>query len=170
MNKQQRVLAIASGGGHWHQLMQLREALPPHQTIYASPLPKAGTGLADEPYWRITDGNRDTKGKLLICLVQLLLLIAWHRPHMVISTGAAPGYLAMRLARLHGARCLFIDSVANAGELSLSARLARDSGYTVYSQWPEVATAEKVNFAGAVFSALHYKTESVERPDREVAE
>ena len=136
-------------------MMQLRPALPSRDTVYVSPLPKASTGLGDQRYARITDGNQHTKLRLLICLCQLAVIVLRHRPAVVISTGAAPGYLAMRLARLLGARCLFIDSIANASELSLSARLARDSGYTVYSQWPDVAVTQKVGFAGAVFSALH---------------
>ena len=157
MIRSNKVLAIASGGGHWHQLMQLRPALPEKTTVYVSPLPKVATGLGDEAYARITDGNQHTKAKLLICLLQLAVIILRHRPAVVLSTGAAPGYLAMRLARLLGARCLFIDSIANAGELSLSARLAKQSGYAVYSQWPEVAATQDVGFAGAVFSALHDK-------------
>ena len=152
-----KVLAVASGGGHWHQLMQLRPALPADRTVFVSPLPKPATGLVDEPYAQITDGNQHTKFKLLICLIQLAFIILRHRPAVVVSTGAAPGYLAMRLARLFGARCLFIDSIANAGELSLSATLAKKSGYTVYSQWPDVASAEGVGFAGAVFSVVHEK-------------
>ena len=159
MMRSDKILAIASGGGHWHQLMQLRPSLPHGRTVYASPLPKVATSLADEPYRQITDGNQNTKLRLLICLIQLAGLIIRHRPCMVISTGAAPGYLAMRLARLFGAQCLFIDSIANAGELSLSAKLANNSGYTVYSQWPDVAAEHDVFFAGAVFSALHDHTQ-----------
>ena len=46
------------------------------------------------------------------------------RPHVIVTTGAAPGYIAIRLGRILGARTVFLDSMANAEKLSLSAHLA----------------------------------------------
>ena len=42
------------------------------------------------------------------------------RPDVVITTGAAPGYFAVRIGKLLGARVVWVDSIANAEELSLS--------------------------------------------------
>jgi UDP-N-acetylglucosamine:LPS N-acetylglucosamine transferase len=73
------------------------------------------------------------------------------RPHVVITTGAAPGYVAIRLAKLLGARTMFIDSVANARELSLSAKLAEGHADRLLTQWPSVATSTGADYAGSVF-------------------
>jgi UDP-N-acetylglucosamine:LPS N-acetylglucosamine transferase len=72
------------------------------------------------------------------------------RPDVVISTGAAGGYFAIRIARLIGARTVFIDSVANTRQLSISARLARKVADVVLSQWPSVAEKNGVQYRGAV--------------------
>ena len=56
-----------------------------------------------------------------------------------IVEGAAGGYLAIRIARLFGARTMFIDSIANARELSMSARLSLKVADRVLCQWPRVA-------------------------------
>jgi hypothetical protein len=72
------------------------------------------------------------------------------RPHVVISTGAAGGYLAIRIARLIGARTVFIDSIANTRHLSVSARLAQQAADLVLSQWPAVAAQTGAQYRGAV--------------------
>jgi hypothetical protein len=68
----------------------------------------------------------------------------------VVSTGAAGGVLAIRIARLIGARTMFIDSIANARELSISARLALGVADRVLSQWPGVAEQTGAEYRGAV--------------------
>ncbi len=71
------------------------------------------------------------------------------RPDIVVSTGAAPGYLAIRLAKLVGARTVWIDSVANVDELSLSGQLASERVDLCLTQWPHLA-AGPVCYRGSV--------------------
>ena len=71
------------------------------------------------------------------------------RPHVVISTGAAPGYLALRAGKLLGARTIWIDSVANVEELSLSGRMSSSVADLCLTQWPHLADGD-VGYAGAV--------------------
>ena len=60
------------------------------------------------------------------------------RPDVVISTGAAPGYFALRFGGLLGARTLWLDSIANAEELSLSGTKASRFADLTLTQWPEL--------------------------------
>ena len=71
------------------------------------------------------------------------------RPDVVVSTGAAPGYLALRCAKLLGARTVWIDSVANVEELSLSGRIASTKADLCLTQWPHLA-AGPVGYEGSV--------------------
>ena len=68
----------------------------------------------------------------------------------MISTGAAPGYIAIRLAKLIGARTMFLDSIANANELSLSAHLVKRHADRLITQWPGVAAKTGADFHGSV--------------------
>jgi hypothetical protein len=68
---------------------------------------------------------------------------------VVISTGAAPGYLAIRFARLLKARTLWIDSVANVEELSMSGRMASQAADLCLTQWPHLADG-RIRYLGAV--------------------
>ncbi len=96
------------------------------------------------------DANKDTPLRLVLCVLRLVWIILRVRPDVVVSTGAAGGFLAIRIARLIGARTMFIDSIANARELSISARLALGVADRVLSQWPRVAELTGAEYRGAV--------------------
>lgn len=145
-----RLLAVASGGGHWVQLMRLRPAFAHSETVYASVHPKAPLDIGDARYHSYLDANKDTKIGLLIMALQIFLLVAWYRPDRVVSTGAAGGYFACRFGRWFGAKTLFIDSIANAETLSLSARLSLPHADQVFSQWPEVSRREGGTYHGSI--------------------
>ncbi len=145
-----RILAVSSGGGHWVQMLRLRPAFADKQVTYAS----VGTSRADDvapaSYHSIPDANRAQKIKLLWLLMKLSWLVLRVRPDVVISTGAAPGYLAVRIGRMLGARTLFLDSIANAEELSLSANLAKRHCDLVLTQWPHLADNDGPGYRGSV--------------------
>lgn len=145
-----RVLAIASGGGHWVQLMRLRPAFKDSDMIYASVHDTPPVEIGQARYHRFQDANKDTKFALLLMALQIFLLMAWYRPHRVISTGAAGGYFACRFGRWFGAKTLFVDSIANAETMSLSARLSLSHADQVFSQWADVSAREGGQFHGSV--------------------
>lgn len=145
-----RVLAVASGGGHWVQLMRMRPAFDGCDVHYASVDPSAAAAVAPAPLHVYPDANKDTKLRLALAALRLLWIVLMLRPDVVVSTGAAGGYLAIRFARLLGARTMFVDSIANARRLSVSAELARGKACRVLSQWPAVARATGTEFRGAV--------------------
>ncbi len=148
--RRRRVLAVSSGGGHWVQLLRLRPAFDGTEIHYATVDPTARAMVAPAPVHIYPDANKDTKLRLIVSALRLAVIVLRVRPDIVISTGAAGGYLAIRLARLIGARTVFIDSVANTRQLSVSARLAQRAADLVLSQWPAVAAASGAQYRGAV--------------------
>lgn len=145
-----RLLAVASGGGHWVQLMRLRAAFDGAEVHYATVDASAAAKVAPAPVHLYPDANKGTKLRLIMAALRLAIIVAKVRPDVVISTGAAGGYLAIRFAKLLGARTMFIDSIANARQLSISATLARKVAHRVLCQWPEVAARSGTEFRGAV--------------------
>jgi len=145
-----RVLAVSSGGGHWVQLMRLRPAFEGAEMHYATVDASVASEVAPAPLHLFPDANKDTRLRLLLCALKLAWIVLRTRPDVVVSTGAAGGYLAIRLGRMIGARGLFIDSIANAADLSVSARLSRGVADRVLTQWPEVARATGADYRGAV--------------------
>ena len=144
------VLAVSSGGGHWVQMQRLTPAFAGADVHFATTDPSAAAGTDPARVHVFPDANKDTPLRLLLCLLRLSWIVLRVRPDVVVSTGAAGGFLAIRLARLIGARTMFIDSIANARELSISARLALGVADRVLSQWPRVAEVTGAEYRGAV--------------------
>ena len=145
-----KVLAIASGGGHWVQLMRLRPAFADAKMTFVTVRPTYQSDVPGEDFRVIPDATRWNKFKLLFMAAKIFWIVATVRPDVVVSTGAAPGYFAIRFGRWLGARTCWLDSIANAEELSLSGQQIRPHASIVLTQWPHVAESSGVEFAGSV--------------------
>ncbi|WP_019515189.1 hypothetical protein [Sphingomonas sp. Mn802worker] len=144
-----RILAIASAGGHWDQMMRLRAAFVGHDVTFVT----THDGLAQRAgvvATLVPDCNRNERWRTIACAARLAVLILWRRPHVIVTTGALPGVIGIALGRLVRARTLWIDSIANGEEMSLSGRRARSLATRCVSQWPGVSHAEQVEHWGAV--------------------
>lgn len=145
-----RVVAIASGGGHWQQLMLMRDGYAGGDVLYLTTLPGLPEQYEASPARIIPDCNRNELGNVIRCVASLARILIMHRPHVIISTGALPGVIALALGRLIGARTIWVDSVANAEEMSMSGKLAKRFAHLWLSQWEHVAAEAGADYAGAV--------------------
>lgn len=148
--RRKRVLAVASAGGHFQQLMRMRPGYEAHDVHYITTLPGLADSFGAAPARLAPDCNADRPLRAMACAVVMLWHVLRVRPHVIVTTGALPGVLALVCGRLIGTRTLWIDSVANAEELSSSGRLARRVAHVTLSQWPAVAEAEGVRFEGSI--------------------
>lgn len=130
--------------------MRLRPAFAGCQITFATVERESALDVNGHRFFNVPDGNRDTKLSLLWMALKVFWVVLMVRPHVVVSTGAAPGYFACRFGKLVGAKTLFIDSVANAEDMSLSAKLATSHASKVFSQWPRVAQKFGVECHGSV--------------------
>ena len=150
-----RVLAVSSRGGHWDELLRVRKALRDCDVVWVTTLGPLARDLPGERVLIVPEVSRWDRLRLVWCAIRVALIILSVRPDAAISTGAAPGFLALRIAAALGVRTLWLDSVANADELSLSGRKALAFASVVLTQWPELAESESANgrkprFAGSV--------------------
>lgn len=145
-----RVLAIASGGGHWVQLLRLRPAFEGARVTYVSVRPAYASDVPGERFMAINDATRWDKVGLLKMALRLLLIMLRVRPDVVISTGAAPGYFAIRLGRLLGARTIWLDSIANVEEMSMTGMLVKDKASLWLTQWSHLAGEDGPECHGSV--------------------
>ena len=120
-------------------------------------LPEEGTGqasYADEVqgcrFYKVTDATRWSRWDLLRMIVEIAWIVLRERPDVVVSTGAAPGVVALRVGKWLGARTVWLDSIANVEQMSLSGQRVREFADLRLSQWPDVATADGAVFKGAV--------------------
>jgi Oligosaccharide biosynthesis protein Alg14 like len=148
--RKQKVLAVASAGGHWVQLLRLRSAFERHNALYMSTNPDLARETAGARYVLVRDANMGDKIALLILASQVLLVIVRERPDVVVTTGAAPGFFALVIGKMFRAKTIWIDSIANAEELSLAGRKVRHWADHWLTQWPALAKKDGPRYLGSV--------------------
>ncbi len=148
-----KILALSSGGGHWVQLQRLLPAFAGQRLFLATTESDAravADALGAERFDVVVDASRWSRLALLRSALQTLWLTLRVRPDVVISTGAAPGYFAVLFGKLVGARTIWVDSIANADELSLSGAKAGRVVDLWLTQWPHLARDGGPFFRGSV--------------------
>ncbi len=149
-DKPKTIVVIASGGGHWIQLTRLRAAIDDCKIIFVTTLAGYREQVSPNQFYVVRDASRWDKIGLLIQAFQIYWILIRNRPDAVITTGAAPGYFAIRIGKWLGARTVWIDSIANAEELSLSGRKAGKHVDLWLTQWPHLAKRDGPYYFGAV--------------------
>lgn len=145
-----KILAVASGGGHWTQLTRLRKVFEGHDVAFVGVKEIYRSDVDSHRFYEVPDVSRLHKWSIVFLIWKLLFILIKERPDVVITTGSAPGMLALRLAKLFGARTVWIDSIANVEEMSLSGRKARKSADLWLTQWPHLADTDGPDFLGSV--------------------
>lgn len=151
MEEKKKILAVASIGGHWVQLLRIVKPLQTnYDVVYVSTHEKCATLVNGLKFHVITDFSRWNLWKAIPASFKVLWMLVKERPSVVLTTGAAPGLLVILFAKFLFIKTIWIDSIANASELSGSGKLALYVADHVYTQWPDLAKG-KVKYAGNVF-------------------
>lgn len=145
-----KVLAVSSGGGHWVQLRRIAPAFEGAEVVYVSVEQSYRAQVNGARFRLVPDATRWSRWGLLRLAIAMGRILLEERPDVIISTGAAPGYIAIRMGRWFGARTMWIDSIANAEVMSLSGQKALRCADRCLTQWPHLASDRGPDFAGAV--------------------
>lgn len=139
-----RVLAIASAGGHWIQLLRLMPAMAGHEMVYASTRASFAETVPGHSFYTVPDASRWNKLRLFYMAFVVLRLVMRLKPGLIVTTGAAPGLMAILAGRMLGVRTVWIDSIANVERLSMSGNIAQYIAHRCYTQWPELANTKTI--------------------------
>jgi UDP-N-acetylglucosamine:LPS N-acetylglucosamine transferase len=146
-----KVMAVASIGGHWVQLLRIARPMEDHyEMVYVSNHPKCATMVEGQRFCQTADFSRSDAWKLIPSFFNAVKTIWREKPNAIITTGAAPGLVFLFAGRLLGKKTIWIDSIANAEHLSASGRLASRFASRTYTQWKDLAVG-KIKYAGNVF-------------------
>lgn len=146
-----KLLAISSPGGHWIQLGRLCERLRDrYDIVYAVPNTLFDNDLGARRSYSITDASADDKWRLLPCALQVFVILLRERPHAILTTGAAPGAVAILLGKLLRIRTVWVDSIANVRRISRAGRLVQQRADVFLTQWEHLRDEPSVRHEGAV--------------------
>ena len=149
--KRRKVMAIASGGGHWVQMRRIMPAFDGLDVCYVSIDPSSAGDVPGATYYAMRDVSRRDRIGFLLLAGQLVRILARERPDVVITTGSAPCLIALGLARTFlRARTVWIDSIANVERLSSSGQQARRVADVWLTQWQHLAREGGPDHWGAV--------------------
>lgn len=150
MARPPRLLAVASGGGHWIELLRLRRAFAGWDVAYVSMFENYTSAVPGARFYTVPDASRFDKLAFPKVAAKALRIMLRERPDAIVTTGSAPMLAFLAIARVVGTKTLWIDSIAQAEEMSSSGKLAKKLATTAVAQWPNVAKDETIPCWGAV--------------------
>ena len=136
---EKRVLLVASSGGHWIQLCRISSAFDQNDTLYATTFKVVEPPNGDREAIAIPDASRSDLLRFFPLVAKLVVIFLWFRPRVVVSTGAAPGLMAIIIGKAMGATTIWLDSIANSERLSRSGRIAGSYADLWLTQWEGLA-------------------------------
>jgi UDP-N-acetylglucosamine:LPS N-acetylglucosamine transferase len=150
MTHKPRLLAAASGGGHWVELLRLRRAFEGWDVAYVSMFDNYSAAVPGARFYTVPDASRFEKLAFLKVALKALRITLKERPAAIVTTGSAPMLWFVLFARILGAKALWIDSIAQSERMSFSGKIAKKLATITIAQWPDVARAEQISCWGAV--------------------
>lgn len=140
--KATKLLAVASGGGHWEQLMLLGPVFERYDTLFVTTDAKLPQREGIEKYRTLRDSNRSDLFAAARTVIDAFRIVQEFRPDVILTTGAFPGLACLMAGRTTGARTIWLDSIANCDALSGSGRLARHFSSLWLTQWEPLAAGK----------------------------
>lgn len=147
-----QVLLACSAGGHLLQLLALRPAWEEYSRLWVTDdKSDARSLLAAEPVAFAFGPPNRHPANVLRNVAMAWRLIRRHRPQVVLTTGAGTAVPFAVVARLHGARVVYVESITRMTAPSVSCRLLAPLADRVYVQWESLAAAvPRSRYAGTI--------------------
>ncbi|MFC1738372.1 PssD/Cps14F family polysaccharide biosynthesis glycosyltransferase [Planctomycetota bacterium] len=147
-----RICLVASAGGHISQLLKLMDSWHGYDTFYVTTAEVVREKLKKYGMvYVVSECNRQHPLQVGKVFLQCLTAAIREKPDVVISTGAAAGCVMCFLAKLFGAKVIWIDSITNVKRISLSGQLVKNIADLFLVQWPELAAQYKnVEYVGTL--------------------
>jgi beta-1,4-N-acetylglucosaminyltransferase len=131
-----RIALVASSGGHMTELLELRAAYEgiPHFYVASDRLPSGGPGESIHVF-----PSADRDWRVVRNVPAILRMLLKERPGIVLSTGSSSAVPVIVLARLMGARVIYVESLTRVLHPSLTARVVYPVSDSFIVRWPDVA-------------------------------
>lgn len=145
-----KVLLISSSGGHWKELLLLEPAFDGLKKYYATTDSSYCQFVMGESFYTVPDASRWNKLRLVWQAFYVLALLLYIRPEIVISTGASVGFFALFFAKKIRVKTIWVESLANTEQMSLSGLKVKPYADLWLTQWPHLATDKGPYFYGSL--------------------
>lgn len=151
MSRPQRILLVASPGGHLLQMLALEGAWDGLTRRWVTlERPDAVHLLVNEDVVFAHGPTTRNIGNLLRNLKLAWRTIDAYQPDVILSTGAALAVPFFVVGRLRRRRLVYVESLTRVNQLALSGRLVYPLADVFFVQWREAVRRKKAIYAGSV--------------------
>lgn len=150
-----RACFIASSGGHWEELMCLKEIANDYDTFYVT---EEGGQVKDSEMkniYTLPQINRHEK-KFVVHFAKLFFkaikILEKEKPDFVITTGALIAFPFCIIGKMRGSKVIYIESFARVNNRSLTGRLVYPFADLFLVQWKSLLQFyPKAKYVGGIF-------------------
>ncbi len=154
-----RVLFISSTGGHLSELLQLSPMFNKYDYLLVTEKTKSNMDLLNKYPGKVKFLVYGTKSHFLVYPFKLFynciksLIFFWQfRPHAVITTGAHTGGPMCCIAKLFGAKVIYIETLANLYTKTITGRLVYHIADLFIVQWESMLKLyPKATYGGWIY-------------------
>src|SRR5438067_998291 len=114
-----KVLGVASGGGHVVELARLQPAFEDHELVYMSTMDSYASAFKGHEYYTVPDFSQWNAYRIPYAGWKMYKAMAKIKPDIVITTGAAPGVLALFIGWLMGAKTIWVEASCHTEKISI---------------------------------------------------
>ena len=145
-----KVLAVASAGGHWIELLRIKPAFKNYHVVFVSTNKSNAHEVQGYEFRHIANATRKSAWNFFVMFFQILGLILKIRPDVIVTTGSAPGLMTIAVGKLCRVKTAWIESFSSVDELSTSGKNARFFADLYLTQWEHLAKENGPKYKGSI--------------------
>lgn len=140
-NKTKKICFAASTGGHFEQLMMLKELMQKYDSFVITEKTKYEVDIKGVKTYYLKQVNREENGcftRLIVNTFRSLKIYWVEKPDVIICTGVLAMIPICLICKLFGKKLIYIESFAKVTSPTKSGRLLYKFADRFYVQWPQM--------------------------------
>jgi UDP-N-acetylglucosamine:LPS N-acetylglucosamine transferase len=150
-----KICFAASSGGHWEELLCLKQIAKETDSFYITEAGGQADDWSRKKLYTLRQMNRHDRGFALLFIklfIDVWKIIKKEKPDVVITTGALIAFPICLIAKLRGAKIIYIESFARVKDRSLTGRLVYPFADLFLVQWEALLECyPKAKYVGGIF-------------------
>ena len=155
MKSKNKICFVSSSGGHWEELLCLKELAEKYESFYVTEQGGQAQDSTLQNIYTLAQINRHEKA-FAIHFIRLFFeankILEKEKPNVVISTGALIAFPFCILVKLRGGRVIYIESFARIRNSSMTGKLVYRFADLFLVQWKSMLKVyPKAKYVGGIF-------------------
>ena len=144
-----KICLVCSHGGHLTEMLQLMEAFEGHEAFFITYDSARTRGLERKYLLRNIGTNPLVMARAFLSMLRILLR---EKPKLIVSTGSEIAIPAFYLAKLFGAKTIFIESVTRVIQPTGTGKIVYPVADVFLVQWERLLSkyGKKARYEGAI--------------------